>query len=146
MKVLGAYVWCLQKVELQKHLRQPIAWLHFQSKAAIISEIWQFTACPTHSVLFFAHRTGWRQPHMVKAVSDIEVIIGRFAADGHVDLDLRKFVYYTSPSRPKEIDLSRLGFFVTTPEAEGQLEVDLERVQSWHNSQTLCLQQPVPVL
>ncbi|KAK9809725.1 hypothetical protein WJX73_010815 [Symbiochloris irregularis] len=50
-----------------------------------------------------------------------------FSASGHVDLELKKFQYYLTPGDAEEVNLSRLGFFVTAPEAETQLEVDRER-------------------
>ena len=52
-------------------------------------------------------------------------LLYRFGSDGNIDITVKNFVYWHQGS----IDLSQLGFFVTTSEAEGQLEVALSEVQ-----------------
>ena len=48
----------------------------------------------------------------------------RFAADGYVDMSVKNFNSWHQGS----IDPSKIGFFLTTSEAEAQLEVDLSQV------------------
>ena len=48
-----------------------------------------------------------------------------FGADGYIDLTVKDFAYWHQGS----IDLSQIGFFVTTSEAEAQLEVALSQVR-----------------
>jgi len=47
-----------------------------------------------------------------------------FAAGGHIDITLSNETMYRTPSSPK-MDASKLGIFITTAEAETQLEGDL---------------------
>ena len=49
----------------------------------------------------------------------------RFGADGYVDVSVSNFNSWHQGS----IDLAKIGFFLTTSEAEAQLEVDLSQVQ-----------------
>ena len=48
----------------------------------------------------------------------------RFGANGYIDLVVRDFQYWHQGA----MDLTQIGFFVTTLEAEAQLEVDLAQV------------------
>jgi len=48
----------------------------------------------------------------------------RFGADGYVDVSVKDFNSWHQGS----IDPSKIGFFLTTSEAEAQLEVDLSQV------------------
>lgn len=48
----------------------------------------------------------------------------RFGADGYVDVSVSNFNSWHQGS----IDLAKIGFFLTTSEAEAQLEVDLSQV------------------
>ena len=50
----------------------------------------------------------------------------RFGADGYIDLMVRNFQYWHQGA----MDLTQIGFFVTTLEAEAQLEIDLAQVRS----------------
>lgn len=57
------------------------------------------------------------------------MLMCRFGSDGYIDIAVKDFNYWHKGS----IDLSQIGFFVTTSEAEAQLEVDLAQVCiSWH--------------
>lgn len=58
-----------------------------------------------------------------------DVMPYRFGADGHVDMSVKNFNSWHQGS----IDPSNIGFFLTTSEAEAQLEVDLSQVLlTWH--------------
>ncbi len=48
----------------------------------------------------------------------------RFGSDGYIDIAVKDFNYWHKGS----IDLTQIGFFVTTSEAEAQLEIDLAQV------------------
>ena len=47
-----------------------------------------------------------------------------FGPDGHIDITLANQTLYRTPGSPKP-DASKLGIFITTAEAETQLEADL---------------------
>lgn len=55
---------------------------------------------------------------------NISKLVYRFGSDGYIDIAVKDFNYWHKGT----IDLSKIGFFVTTSEAEAQLEVDLAQV------------------
>lgn len=62
-------------------------------------------------------------PDMLQSL-DLTLCCCRFGADGYIDLTVKDFAYW----HQGQIDLSQIGFFVTTSEAEAQLEVALSQV------------------
>eukprot|EP00951_Prasinocladus_malaysianus_P029036 scaffold266581_cov44-Prasinocladus_malaysianus.AAC.1 len=48
-----------------------------------------------------------------------------FGPDGRIDIEIANETFYTTPGAPK-LDASKMGIFITTAEAEPQLEIDLD--------------------
>ena len=49
-------------------------------------------------------------------------------------MELQRFQYFQEGHSKGEIDFTRLGFFITNTQSEGQLELDLAQVHPWRPS------------
>jgi hypothetical protein len=68
-----------------------------------------------------------------------------FGADGHVELGISEFqVWHHAGQGVPDPDVKRMGFFITTSEAQTLLEFDLSQVLCLNGSLTSCYPSQLP--